>query len=360
MTRPTGSALVLASAALVMLCAPAAAQQMKRFGAHWIAFCDNARNCSALAMTAERAPGYVRIDRAGTPEAEPKVTIAIRRPDIPFRLDFDPPVAGLLPDRDIEPKRDDDEYMRIPVTAPIEDVLAMLRKAKALVFTPMKVDFTHESKPGKLPLAGAIDALAWIDTQQKRAGTITALVKRGKKPASAMPAPPQPPTIATVRSTREVQPPDYQSSAPLKSATACGREVERVRATWLGDTHVMYWFYCNKETAGKYNTAFVLFAAPAETPAALREIRLQYPRAVAAIEKAPVVHNPDYDRLQNILETFDRPIPDGDCGTFARWHWTGIRFELVLLKKMPVCGGLDMKEWPVLYQARVSSRAPGR
>jgi hypothetical protein len=354
MTRLNGSALLVASAILVILSAPpASAQQIKTFGDHWIAFCDNLRNCSAYAVTAEKVPGYIRIDRAGAPDAELKVTIAIRHPLRPFRLAFEPPVPGVLPEGVITQRYDPDDYMRTEVAAPADAMIAALRTAKAITYEPEKGAASHESPPGKFLLSGALDALAWIDAQQKRTGTQTALVKRGKKPGSAVPRPPQPPALRIVRTTREAQPPDYPSAVTVKSDTACGREIERVRSVWLGDTHVAYWFYCNKETAGKYNTAFVLFAAPAGKLTDLREVRLQYPRAVAAIEKAPQVHNPDYDRGQNILEILDRPTPEGDCGTFSRWHWTGARFELAILKKMPVCGGLDPKEWPVLYSAKV-------
>jgi hypothetical protein len=68
---------------------------------------------------------------------------------------------------------------------------------------------------------------------------------------------------------------------------------------------------------------------------------------ISAVDRAS---NPDFDRAKGILETFYRESTTGNCGSFARWHWTGREFELALLRKMPVCGGVALADWPILYR----------
>jgi hypothetical protein len=358
------SLLVIGIAAAAWPGMPAAAQQIETFGAHWFAVCDNARNCSAFGVHAGPAPGYMRIDRAGTADAEIKITLTLRYPDRPFRLTLEPPSPGLLPEDRIMPELDSDEHMRIPITAPAPVVVKALREAKTLAFTPIDATPYHQSKPGKIALTGALDALAWIDAQQMRAGTVTALVEPGTQPAVAMPPVPQIVAVATTRTKRETPPPDYPPALRARADTICGPQVGKggMRSPmWLGDTHVMYGFVCDAR-GSNLNPPNVLLAAAADNPAAAAEIAFDYPPAVAALQKMRTMTatNPDFDRRNGVLESFHFDSPAEVCGTAARWHWTGHRFELALLRVMPVCGGIRSKEWPVVYRAMSAEAPPHR
>jgi hypothetical protein len=50
---------------------------------------------------------------------------------------------------------------------------------------------------------------------------------------------------------------------------------------------------------------------------------------------------------------FGRTNPTPTCGSSWSWLWTGRRFELEEMKTMPVCGGLQPRDWIVLWRARV-------
>jgi hypothetical protein len=355
------SLLVFGIAAAALPGMPAAAQQIERFGAHWIAVCDNTRTCAAYGVHAGPTPGYLWIERAGTADAEPKVVLAVRDPDMPFTLTFEPRAPGILPEERIMPGRNADGYMRIPIETSAEALVAALRTAKAIDFKPIDTQTSREVGPGKIMLTGALAALTWIDAQQQRTGTVTALVERGNKPAAAVPTPPAAPAVAVMRTSRETQPPDPPSDLLVRAKTICpkGGEGQRRSSEWLGDTHVMFGFVCDAR-GDNINPPNILLAAPAATPTAARALTFRYPPTVAAAQKADSIAatNLDFDRRHGILEMFHRDRPTDDCGTHARWHWTGREFTLALLRVMPVCGGIPAEEWPVLY--RTTFEAPTR
>lgn len=50
---------------------------------------------------------------------------------------------------------------------------------------------------------------------------------------------------------------------------------------------------------------------------------------------------------------FGRTNPTPTCGSSWSWLWTGTRFELEEMKTMPVCAGLQPRDWIVLWRVRV-------
>jgi hypothetical protein len=353
--------LLAACGALVMLlgAAPVSAQ-IKEFGEHWTAACDNQRHCSVYGVHYMWTPGYIRIDRAGTPEAPTKVVLAIRQDrKAKFTLELDEEAPGILPEGTITPDRvEPDHFMRFTIEAPIESVVAALRKAKTIIYKPVEpIDQDVKHYDGEIVLTGAIQALAWIDAQQKRTGTVTALVKRGDKPATAIPPVPELPVVTAVKSTEESPPAGRPRVVVAKSRTVCGkgdRTGEIRQATWLDDKHVMYWFFC-MGSSGAYNLSHALLAAPLGNPGAGRTLELRYPPSIAAVEKSRVdnIYNPEFERATGLLWTVHHGRAAADCGTVAKWAWDGSAFRLVMLQKMPVCGGIEPYDWPVLYRAEV-------
>lgn len=363
MTRSTSSCSALrafaAIAALaVLLATPAAAQQMKKFGEHWIAACDNQRNCAAYGVHFMWQPGYLRIERGAASDAQPKVTLAIHQEKpVKFTLGFDASVPEILPQGTIAPERiDEDHYMRFVIGAPFEDVLTALRKATTINYTPVDPLKPDEHFEGAITLTGAIDALAWIDEQQKRAGTVTALVKRGSKPASAVPPVPELPSVTVVKPTVETKPITPPVIAQ-KARTVCGmgdRTGEVRQPAWLDDNRVMYSFFCTG-SSGAYNLYYALLAAPIGNPQAATPIVLRLPASIAAVGKSKTepAYNAEFDPTTGTLVTFHLERAAADCGTLARWVWDGSAFRLALLQKMPTCGLIDTRDWPVLYRARI-------
>ncbi len=341
-----------------LLGATPACAQIKQFGEYWTAACDNQRNCAAYGVHFMWQAGYLRIERGAAAEAQPKVTLAINQDKpVKFTLGFDAPAPDILPKGTIAPERiDPDHYMRFAIEAPFEDVLTVLRKATTINYMPVDPPKPDEYFEATITLTGAIEALAWIDQQQKRAGTVTALVKRGAKPASAVPPVPELPSITVVKPTLETTP----NTPPViaqKSRTVCGkgdRTGEVRQPSWLDDTQVMYAFFCMR-SSGAYNLNYALLAAPADNPQSAKPIVLRYPENIAAVEKAKSdpLFNAEFNPATGTLVTFQLGRAAADCGTLARWVWDGRAFRLALLQKMPTCGLIDTHDWPVLYRANI-------
>ena len=346
-------------AALLCLAVTSSAEaQMKQFR-DWVAACDNTRHCVAYGIVSTWSHGYLRIVRSGAPEAKPVVTLAVYVGDKKsFTLSFDRPTAGnVLPSGTFGPDRmEDDEHTRFVLDVSDEDLVAAFRKATRIIITP-----THEPEMWSYAtLAGAIDALAWIDRQQKRAGTVTALVARGAKPASSIPAPPAAPTITAARSDPSPVPPGFPPVVVDKGNAICGkagadeesgsepREVHR-----LGPDLLLYWFFCPYDS-GVYNHSNPLLLVPEGDPARARIAVLKHPPFVAQVRKVknerPI--NVGFDRATMTLSVFDQGRSPGDCGDISEWVWDGKEFRLANFARMPVCAGIAARDWPVIWRTQ--------
>jgi hypothetical protein len=347
---------VLAALFCLIAATPAHAQ-MKQFR-DWIAACDNTRRCTAHGLVSIWSHGYLKITRDGAPEAKPVVTLAVFVGDKKtFTLSFDRPGAGtFLPSGTFGPdKIEDDEHTRFVLDASDRDLVAAFRKAKRIIITPV-----HEPEMWSYAtLDGAVDALAWIDRQQKRAGTVTAMVARGARPASTVPRPPAVPTITAAKYDPSPVPPGFPPVVVDKGNAVCGkadgedesgsepREVHR-----LGPDLLLYWFFCPYDS-GVYNHMNPLLLVPEGDPARARRARLKNPPLVAQVRKHgnEPPYNVAFDRATMTLNVFHQGRSAGDCGDLSEWVWDGTEFRLAQFSRMPVCAGVATNDWPVLYRA---------
>ncbi|VFU11057.1 conserved protein of unknown function [Methylocella tundrae] len=90
------------------------------------------------------------------------------------------------------PARQDGDFVTATLTGDgARAFLEALRPAKTL--TVQLIDGASTGDPAIISLAGSAAALLYMDAQQNRLGTVTALVQRGSAPASSVPAAPAPP-----------------------------------------------------------------------------------------------------------------------------------------------------------------------
>ena len=196
-------AIGLVVAVLLAIPEPAAAQDQKQFR-DWYVACDNLRNCSAYGFDTELSGfSYLRLERGGGADAQPKITVTVQVPqDATFTLAFDDPkLPGLPSTPQTGQETDSDESRRVTI-AFSDALIESLRKANTIVVTrerksspPLKDD----EKRSAISLTGAVAALLWIDEQQKRLDTATALIRRGPKPASAVPPQAKAPVIVAAK-----------------------------------------------------------------------------------------------------------------------------------------------------------------
>jgi Protein of unknown function (DUF1176) len=333
-----------------------ASAEMKSFR-DWVAACDNLRSCSAYGFDAELSGNsYLRLERDGAADAPLRITLVVdAQKDVKFRLGFDDPALAGLPTEPIagEPNGDDD-VKRLVITEPqaVAAALASLRKAKTLVIMRIDPAGAPPSDPVKseISLSGLAAALLWIDDQQKRVGTVTALIGRGDKPAAAVPAVPALPVVVAAKRAIGPTPTKAPAAVIAKARAVCEDKTlkETDDVTRLGPSELMYSFVCTK-LSGAYNSFNALII---DSPG--RQVRVaefKFPPGFGAEGRDYSPINAGFDEATQTLSTFNKGRGLGDCGSGSDWVWEGQAFRMILSKAMPECHGVAEPDWPTLYRA---------
>ena len=292
----------------------------------WLVACDNLRRCEAVALPRDDKP-------------DSQLTLSVVRDA----------AASATPEVEVGGAFGDDlpsGSWRIDGRRVVLSGMALLRTlAKAhraeWVLASGKVHAT-------LPVAGAAAALRWLDDQQKRAGTVTALIATGPASASTIPPPPQPPRIATPPiSTKQPHRLEPAAVTALRDENDCAPDRPASEFHRLDAAHSLAIIGC---TVGAYQgTSLILVGdergrwapAPIEWPA--RAVGdPNDPWSVAS------VMSPDFDPKTRALASWSKGRGLGDCGYSASWMWDGKAFRLASFGEMNQCRG--SQAWPSRWQ----------
>ena len=351
--------ILLAGALALLMAAPASAQ-VRKFK-DWLAACDNQRNCVAYSWNRDSYNAYLRIQRDGAPSADARLTLAIAsEKPVRFRVEA---AADLFPTGEIaDLPVDNDNHIRLHAEAPADKLAAWVRntgKLRVYQFDPPIID---EDKLDGIPLNGALQALAWIDTQQLRAGSETAFVRRGRKSVALLPQQPALPVITAARpGTEPVPKPPPELVA--RANALCGKgsiDADHKKTERLAAGQLLLFFFCGQHSgAAGMNHAFLLM--PDGKPKSAVKPRFVLPpqiaRHITLRNKIPqnkdAVWNPEFDTAALTLMSISIWRAGGDCGEILKWVWTGREFQVAEFRAMPQCEGLPPSDWPVLYSAQV-------
>ena len=326
---------------LIIAAAAAAADEPEAKGPlftfkDWTVGCDNGLSCMAVgqfsptnydlaSVVVERGPG------------------ADDLPLIWFRSEDDSKVVDLAADGKplgVKLLTDSDEYNVTVDFDSAAKVVAAMTSAKTLV--PVRAD---GKKAYPLSISGASAALRWMDEQQKRAGTVTALVAKGSKPASAIPAPPALPVVTAERPSGDIgKPLTKDEIAKIQEEFAeCTDEdldnkVEYARIDGR-TTLAIVTAVCG---SGAYN----YYGIP-------MLIRDDGTREVADLDKdeGDLTMNLSWDGAERVLSSYFKGRGLGDCGGGNDWVWDGKRFRVVKTTLMDECRGAIT--WIPVYRAKV-------
>ncbi len=319
---------------LLALAAAAAAPQpgeLKTFR-DWTVGCDNGRACQAVALMPEDGNWDARVTMAVRRGAEPDAA-----PEIGF--DGDVPVAGLS----VGGKR-------LPVTVVQKDGFPAVRPES--VPAMLEAIRTHSAletldaagkRTGMLSLAGASAALLYMDEQQRRLGTVTALVQKGSKPASAVPAPPPLPVVAAAPVPKGAKPLVIPSAEVRRLAreTQCDEaqpegKLPEIETAAIDGRTTLVLLSCG---AGAYNFMSVPFLARREGKRLRISVApLDHDRRSQG-ETHPMLVNAGWDEKKRRLGAFSKGRGIGDCGVGDEYAWDGTRFRLVEQIAMDECRG---------------------
>lgn len=356
---------LLAAIAIMFGCQLAAAAEFKDFR-EWHAACDNLRNCTALGFDTVVAAGnaYLRIGRGGAPNAPVKITLVVDADDgVTFTARFNDPSLAGLPDNAIAGQKSEEDSLRRVVltdTVSADTLLASIHKAEKIIITrkdPPGAKEKTDPLVSEISMSGAAAALLWIDEQQKRLGTVTALIRKGDKPASAMPPQPKPAVIVAAKPSSATPPVKHSPALIAKGRALCGEEDKgsKLEDVWpLGGSQFLYSFTC-PDSSGAYNYHYGLLIAAGGNAQTARAVKFGWPEKIGDLHEDPstgaVATNPVFDPKAMTIRAFSKGRGIGDCGASEEWIWDGKAFRLALLKIMPHCKGIPLDDWPVLYRA---------
>jgi hypothetical protein len=298
----------------------------------WTVGCDNGRACHAVALVPETWPDEaltMSVRRGAAAEAPPAIA---------FDLGEDAGAAALAADGKRLPVRLVVAEMMVAVhPADSPALLGALRSARQL-----EVLAADGRSLGSVSLKGATAALLFIDDQQKRVGTVTALVRTGTRPASSIPPAPPVPVV------RAAPPPGPSGPAlseqrirALRKQTGC--EIDEVggpdehEIAPIDPRHSLLLLACG---SGAYNVSYVAFVvagrgASAEARVAPFDANEDWWRE----EGKPILINAGWDKEQRRLVSYSKGRGLGDCGTSRQYAWDGRRFRLTEQSEMGECRG---------------------
>ena len=324
---------------IVALAFVAAAEEPFPTFKDWTAGCDNGRSCMAVGQynPANFDLASVVVERGPLPGDVPVIW---------FRSEGGP-VIDLQADGKrlgVKLTTDADDYAVTVDPASAPAVIDALKSAGALI--PVRGD-GKSSFP--LSISGASAAMRWIDEQQKRAGTVTALVAKGPKPASAVPAPPPLPVVTSVRPAGAI-------GKPLTNEEVAKIQEEHAECTDddLSDK-VAYGRLDSRTTlaivtaicgSGAYNYYGI--------PMLLRDDGTREVADMGPTEEGDTLMNLSWDESTRMMSSYFKGRGIGDCGAGSDWVWDGTRFQVVKERAMGEC--LGAIAWIPYYRARVVTK----
>jgi hypothetical protein len=303
----------------------------------WTVGCDNGRACRAVSLIAEgdwdaNLPMMVRRD-AG-PEAEP---VVILEGEEGSRLVAD---GRVLPVRLVAV-----DGNRIAHPADNQLLVAELRAAQRL-----ELRDAGGQPIGRVSLAGLNAAMLYMDEAQGRLDTATAFVRRGARPASAVPAAPALPEVRLTAPYQDTAPElDEARITALRAEHGCTIDEiggpDEFSAAQLETGKTLILLACG---SGAYNVTNIPFVAEQrDGRLSIRRARFDGP---SDLEDAALT-NAEWDGGRRLLSEFPRARGLGDCGTRSEYAWDGERFRLVRREEMEECRGA--RNFITTWRARV-------
>ncbi|WP_341208869.1 DUF1176 domain-containing protein [uncultured Sphingomonas sp.] len=289
----------------------------------WTVACDNVARCAmaSLGTDADFPAVTMQVARAAGPDGAVEVALAMPQGD------GDAPATLRIDGR------------ALPVAGEGLSGTAGMAIARALAnATTIEALDKGGKRLGTISAAGASAALRYIDAQQGRAGTVTALVARGDKPATTVPAAPSAPRVRAVAfgGSAAALPPALLAGMRRTAACDASFSGPAPRAQGLADGATLVLLPCS---AGAYNEIDALFivrdgkATPAkvDAPAGFEE--------TGADSGTPVHSVINGDVEGGVLRSYAKGRGLGDCGVTQAFVWDGTQLRLTEQRSMGECRG---------------------
>ena len=326
---------------------PTTVGALKSFG-DWVVGCDNLRGCTAIGMGPdEDISGYVVVRRGGEAQDAAAVTLNVLASDAPK----DPTVQvafGAGKARfpvTVLPVEAQGGFLVSPIDAEMApDLIAALATSTLLRLT--EIDGNTKAEPQVISLKGSAAALLYMDDQQERVGTDTALIRPGTSPAAGIPPVPSPvaPKLVAMAALPDPLPPLPAGVTPPDDPS-CTTDFAPM-AFRLSATETL-WGVCT--IAGAYNIDYIMWIVG---PDGARKADFTVPGVpLSDGEDVADMTNPSLSADGLGINATAKGRGLGDCGSASDWGWDGAKFVLLQYSEMDACRGVDVSDWPILHRA---------
>lgn len=330
---------------LISLLLGLAAADAERVFGNWAVVCDNVRRCEATVLLAERADSetfsQILISRDAGPKGGLRIAVV---PAVDAKG-----AAALFVDALIVAQGN------IGANLHIEGEEA-LRVARAMATGDTLMLRQEDRLLGSASLSGAAAAMRYIDAEQGRAESVTAIVATGEQPASMVPEQRPLPTISAVRWDGSVaaDSPSLKALAKLSARARCERiggmgeaksgsdmlSVERYRL----DARTTLVLQPCWSSAYNFRTAAFVLQDGKLTKAQFEEPDEQTEDGTVIVTNAGLA---TVDGA--ILSTSIKDRGPGDCGRSDKFVWDGARFRRIETRQLGECRG--SYNWLTTYRA---------
>lgn len=341
--------VLMAGLALLPVVATAAEPEPRTFR-DWMAGCDNVKRCTALSLPAKEPPplAYLRLERAASPGAVTELVLRLRgeweSPPRALQLKLDGeafPVSG-----------------RFVPTGGDGDLLSLTfrpQEAAALIEAARKAARLTVSGPNltaHISLSGAVAAMLWIDEQQGRLDTRSALIRKGsRKQASAALALPvvsaKPASGTLSEEAAKALAASLRAQIKQRDSDLCEDDEPLVASdqAWsLDGARRLVGLGCSR---GAYNLTTGFWLVERDDVAAAKPVI--FPQGEG--DQNNMLTNADFDQKTGLITFFSKGRGLGDCGEMGGYAWTGSGFVQSELSVMGECRGIGSEDWITQYRS---------
>jgi len=349
------SAFMLLSAITALISLSAHADQASDYAAKtfkdWTVACNNQRVCSAssLLAPADDAPNAdeisavaLTIERGAAADSPAKLSL-IASGDEAWEEKQVGEALGLdVGEQSFEfGKLTQQQVADLKIDLPAEQVADVLAAAQKASTIKLLIGSTEMD----VSVSGLSASLLYMDEQQQRLDTPTALINKGNKnfTASLPKIPSVTPIIQTDEAGEELA--DVQAevlATARKLSLPAVKNCNAERQAESEDTESMVALLDTKNYliglncgSGAYNSTTLLLVAPKDHIEQAKLAQLDQGTDGDAL----LTGYTSYESSTGLLHNLYKSRGLGDCGTDADWAWTGKQFSLVRLNVMEECRG---------------------
>ncbi|WP_162262498.1 DUF1176 domain-containing protein [Bosea sp. Root483D1] len=345
------SLLVGSALAMLPALAQAASPEPKGFR-DWMAGCDNLKSCTALSVPSDAVDttAYLRLERPAGPDGASKLVLRLRgewqKPPLAVALKLDGvafPAGG--------------KAMPVTADADLASVAFQPAETAAFIEAARKATKLSVAAPGVLAevsLSGAVAALLWIDEQQGRLNTPSALIRKGS--VGTAPAAPALPVVTAKPASGTLSEKNGKALATALRKQIKQRDPDQCEDGEMTTKHDQAWPLDGKRSLvsltcslGAYNASNAFWIVENGAVASARPV--EFPQNDDSEKN--VLINGEFEPKTGRIDYFAKGRGIGDCGAAGGYAWTGTSFALTGFSMMGECRGIGSDDWITLFRSEV-------